>query len=200
MGRLTNLNPAAPIADADLPASIARDAEFIAADTAHVNATDPHLQYPTQARGDARYVRKYSQYFRAAPSISQEIPQDIVTKINFDTITHNVGNQYSSVNNRLLALESEIWRITTNVNFTLPSASRVILFLAKNGGGGTSLKRLQDISCPAGFFAVNITPADTPLLAGEYLEVWARILTIATGKVYGDTNLNACWWEGSRVG
>lgn len=42
MGRLTNLNPTAPIADADLPASIARDAEFIAADTAHATAVDPH--------------------------------------------------------------------------------------------------------------------------------------------------------------
>jgi len=180
MGRLTNLNPADPIA-------------------AHVAATDPHLQYPTQARGDARYVRKYGQYFRAAPSVSQEVAQNVITKINFDTITHNVGNQYSSVNNRLVALETEeTWRITTNINFNLPSTSRVILFLAKNGG--TSLKRLQDISCPAGFFAINITPSDTLLLTGEYLEVWARILTIATGKIYGDINLDACWWEGRRVG
>jgi hypothetical protein len=34
MGRLTNLNPVAPIADADLPQSVARDAEFQAADAA----------------------------------------------------------------------------------------------------------------------------------------------------------------------
>lgn len=45
MGKLTNLNPTAPIADADLPASMARDAEYIAADQAHVNATNPHQQY-----------------------------------------------------------------------------------------------------------------------------------------------------------
>jgi hypothetical protein len=48
MGKLTNLNPPAPIADTDLPASIARDAEYIAADTAHLNALDPHSQYLTQ--------------------------------------------------------------------------------------------------------------------------------------------------------
>ena len=60
MGKLTNLNPPLPIADADLPASIARDAEYIAADAAHVNATDPHLQYPTQARADARYLRFFN--------------------------------------------------------------------------------------------------------------------------------------------
>ncbi|MEG3955249.1 tail fiber domain-containing protein [Microcoleus sp. herbarium2] len=42
MGKLTNLNPVAPIADGDLPASIARDVEYIAADTAHATATDPH--------------------------------------------------------------------------------------------------------------------------------------------------------------
>jgi hypothetical protein len=47
-----------PIADSDLPASIARDAEYLAADKAHIDATDPHLQYPTQERGDARYLRR----------------------------------------------------------------------------------------------------------------------------------------------
>ena len=57
MGKLTNLNPPAPIAETDLPASIARDAEYVAADKLHVDAIDPHLQYPTQARGDARYLR-----------------------------------------------------------------------------------------------------------------------------------------------
>ena len=55
MGRLTNLNPVAPIADADLPASIARDAEYIAADAAHVNTQDPHSQYLNFLRGDTRY-------------------------------------------------------------------------------------------------------------------------------------------------
>jgi len=40
MGKLTNLNPSTPIAEADLPASIARDTEYIAADAAHV--TDFH--------------------------------------------------------------------------------------------------------------------------------------------------------------
>jgi len=49
MGKLTNLNPPTPIADTDLPASIARDAEFIAADTAHLNATDPHPIYPLKS-------------------------------------------------------------------------------------------------------------------------------------------------------
>jgi hypothetical protein len=45
MGKLTNLNPTAPIADADLPASIARDIEYLAADQAHATATNPHPQY-----------------------------------------------------------------------------------------------------------------------------------------------------------
>jgi hypothetical protein len=36
MGKLTNLNPAAPIADADLPGSIARDVEYIVADATHI--------------------------------------------------------------------------------------------------------------------------------------------------------------------
>lgn len=45
MGKLTNLNPPAPIADADLPASIARDTETTAAMAAHVAAQNPHNQY-----------------------------------------------------------------------------------------------------------------------------------------------------------
>jgi hypothetical protein len=49
MGKLTNLNPPAPIADADIPATIARDTETVAAVTAHVSAIDPHPQYLTQS-------------------------------------------------------------------------------------------------------------------------------------------------------
>ena len=45
MGKLTNLNPPAPIADGDLPPPIARDTEFQEADEAHVNALHPHTQY-----------------------------------------------------------------------------------------------------------------------------------------------------------
>lgn len=56
MGKLTNLNPPAQIADADLPTSIASDAEVTAALAAHVNTADTHLQYLTQTSGDARYI------------------------------------------------------------------------------------------------------------------------------------------------
>jgi len=45
MGELINLNPIAPIADADLPASITRDAEYVAALLDHINAFNPHSQY-----------------------------------------------------------------------------------------------------------------------------------------------------------
>lgn len=55
MGKLTNLNPPAAIADADLPASITRDTEYLAGDTAHAQAADPHPQYLSLAEGDARY-------------------------------------------------------------------------------------------------------------------------------------------------
>jgi hypothetical protein len=52
MGKLTNLNPSAPIADADLPASIARDTEFQAADAAHVANANPHQQYKRKDVGE----------------------------------------------------------------------------------------------------------------------------------------------------
>jgi hypothetical protein len=55
MGRLTNLNPPKALSEADIPAIIARDAEVMAAINAHLNESDPHLQYATQARADERY-------------------------------------------------------------------------------------------------------------------------------------------------
>ena len=71
MGKLTNLNPSAPIADSDIPAAIARDSEVTAAINAHVGATDPHLQYATQARADERYgaIKKY--YYSGTTASSQ---------------------------------------------------------------------------------------------------------------------------------
>jgi hypothetical protein len=67
MGKLTNLNPPGPIADSDIPAAIARDNEVTAAIDTHVLAADPHTQYATQARGDARYFRGRSQVHTLDP-------------------------------------------------------------------------------------------------------------------------------------
>ena len=194
MGELINLNSPKAITDADIPAAIARDSEVTAAINGHLAATDPHLQYPTQARGDMRYLRKYDHFFRAAPSVSQNIIANTPTKIFFDSVTSNVGNQFA--NSRLTSLGAESWRITTNIECELPTTGRVILQLYKNGG---FTKQIMDITCPAGFFGLNITPSDAALLAGDYLEIYALFL-IGGGKIYGDANLNVCWWEGSRVG
>jgi hypothetical protein len=51
MGRLTNLNPPAPIADEDLPSTIARDGEVKNVMDGHLAAIHPHLQYLLQAEG-----------------------------------------------------------------------------------------------------------------------------------------------------
>jgi hypothetical protein len=45
------------LVDSDIPASIARDTEVIAAIAAHEGAADPHPQYLTQTEGDSRYVQ-----------------------------------------------------------------------------------------------------------------------------------------------
>jgi hypothetical protein len=55
-----------PVTEQSIPPEIARDSEFIAADAAHVKATDPHLQYATQSRGDARYRQKDTQIFTSS--------------------------------------------------------------------------------------------------------------------------------------
>jgi hypothetical protein len=186
-----------PITELQIPSLIARDTEFQAADAAHIAAQDPHLQYATQARGDARYARQYNQYFRAAPSVSQPLSQNVVTKINFDTVTSNVGSQYSAINHRIIAVETEVWRITTAIEFNLPTSSRVLLWLSKNGGN--TLVQLLDATI-AGFYGQAITPGEILLLPTDYLEVWTRIYNISTGSIYGDPTLRTCWWEGRRVG
>lgn len=56
MGKLTNLNPPKALTESDLPGTMSTDAEVTAALAAHLAAADPHLQYPTQSRGDARYI------------------------------------------------------------------------------------------------------------------------------------------------
>jgi len=60
---LTHIIPAAQIDPA-----IATDAEYLAADKAHIDAADPHLQYPTQARGDARYLRYFNSFEEYIPA------------------------------------------------------------------------------------------------------------------------------------
>jgi hypothetical protein len=57
MGKLTNLNPSKALTEGDMPPGMATDTETAAAIAAHLAATDPHLQYATQLRGDARYLR-----------------------------------------------------------------------------------------------------------------------------------------------
>lgn len=61
MGDLIDLNSI--ISASRIDPAVTLDTEYIAADTAHINATDPHLQYATQARGDARYRQLNTQTF-----------------------------------------------------------------------------------------------------------------------------------------
>lgn len=55
------------IADSDIPAPIARDTEYIAADASHLAATDPHIQYLLQSEGDTRYRQTATALYTAQP-------------------------------------------------------------------------------------------------------------------------------------
>jgi hypothetical protein len=57
---ITNLSSFVP--ESEIDPAVARDTEFQTADQAHINAVDPHLQYATQARGDARYLRYFNSF------------------------------------------------------------------------------------------------------------------------------------------
>ena len=193
MGKLTNLNPSKALTEEDMPSTMATDAETTGAINAHLAAADPHLQYPTQARGDARYFRKYAQSFKVANNSSQTLTTGTGNKILFPSISSNVGSQFA--NSRLTALETEVWQISTYI--TLEMTGRIVLYLAKNG---VLFKKLADQLANNGFSAQTITPLPVaPLVAGDFLEIYA--LAFATNsKVYGDTNLDSSLWEGYRVG
>jgi hypothetical protein len=167
MGELINLNPSTPLADADIPGNIARDSETAAALTAHLAAPDPHLQYATQARGDARYVRKYDQRFKCAPSVSQPLPSSQLTKI-IGTEILDIGNQFA--NGRLTALENETWEIKTYITFELPATGRIILYVYKNG---SPFERLADVT--SNFFFGTRASCTVDLVAGQFIEIWAII-------------------------
>jgi hypothetical protein len=89
MGELINLNPRTPIADADIPGGIARDAEVAAAMNAHLEQPHPHLQYPTQAAADARYFRGRSQIHTLDPPT---IGSGELYKIFFTFVGANLGD------------------------------------------------------------------------------------------------------------
>jgi hypothetical protein len=89
MGELINLNPPTPIADSDIPGGIARDIEVTAAINAHLAATDPHTQYPTQAEADARYFRGRSQLHTLNPP---NLAAGELYKIFFNFVGANVGD------------------------------------------------------------------------------------------------------------
>ncbi len=152
----------------------------------------PHLQYATQARGDARYHRKYAQTFKAAPNTSQTLTVNTAVKILFPFISSNVGSQFA--NSRLTALEAESWQISTFL--TLEMTGRIVLSLFKNG---IFFRKLSDQIANNGFSGQLITPLPVALVAGDFLELYA--LAFGTNsKVYGDVNLDSTLWEGYRVG
>ena len=63
MGKLTNLNPPAPIGDSDIPAAISRDSEVSNLFAAHREEADPHPQYLLPSEGDSRYQLRSTTYF-----------------------------------------------------------------------------------------------------------------------------------------
>ncbi|MGB7712005.1 MAG: hypothetical protein WBL95_21135 [Microcoleus sp.] len=69
MGELINLTSSMPLTDADIPATIARDTETVAAIATHAANVDPHPIYLTQVEGNALYPQlKRAFYTLITPS------------------------------------------------------------------------------------------------------------------------------------
>lgn len=81
MGKLTNLNPPAAIADSDIPAPIARDTEVSAALAAHIPG-HPHPQYLTLLEGDGRYRTFTGQEFDTGTKVLGKSNGSIFSETN----------------------------------------------------------------------------------------------------------------------
>jgi hypothetical protein len=202
MGKLTNLNPSKPLTEADMPPGMATDTELTAAEAAltaaqaaHLAAVDPHLQYATQARGDARYERLFASAFRATPTIGvfQTLPNNIETKISLNNEIEDTLNQYNAGLSRLTAIEAEMWRLAVNISFSLPTSGRLYLEFRKNNTAAPGL-RLLDLTPNSGVFSMLIT-SFISLGAGDYLELFCNIAAanaVVAANFYSH-------WSGQRV-
>jgi hypothetical protein len=138
MGKLTNLNPSKPIADADLPPSITRDTEYQQGDAAHAGATDPHLQYANQARGDARYFRGRSQLHTLDPP---SLAANELYKIFFTFVGAKVGDAALVVPVNVNMFTFALWPFILTA--CVESADTVAVYLRNDHVGAIDLGSFQ---------------------------------------------------------
>jgi hypothetical protein len=102
MGTNLDFNPET-ITVSMLPTEVALDAEYIAADKAHVDAIDPHLQYATQARADERYGLIKKIVFTGTTPATQGSVLGFGTNLNSSKIIAVAGSVAHSSNGSICA-------------------------------------------------------------------------------------------------
>lgn len=135
--------------------------------------------------------------FRAAASTSQTVPNATATKINLTSEVNDSNNQYDPTLSRLTAITTEVWRINLYITFNLASATRVIMYVYKNGAEANGGLRVLDNPTTAGFFAQTISIPEMSLIAGDYLEVFCYLTP--SQAVFGSASLLETYWFGKRI-
>jgi hypothetical protein len=161
MGKLTNLNPPAPIADGDLPASIARDLEITAALDAHIATPNPHpgTQQTTggllSTTGTAQPLATPAASSRVGWGISDGNP--FIFWINqfapvggkiFDIILDKLGNVYARRLNDSYSPGSsqDFLGIDAQGNIELSKNLKINGFLKFGSGSGIKLTTLSGVT------------------------------------------------------
>jgi len=147
------------------------------------------------ANGGSGIATAYT--FRAAASVVQAIPNATATKIVLNSEINDSNNQYNPSLSRLTAVTTETWRLVVYITFNCASATRILLYVFKNGLEVPAQSRICDVPSNAGFFALSIPILEFPLLAGDYLEVFAYCSPSANTSA--DANLTSVFWSGKRI-
>lgn len=127
-----------PITEQQIPPPIARDEEFQAADNAHLAATDPHLQYATQARGDARYFRGRSQIYTLDPP---SLPAGELHKVFVTFAGANLGDACVVVPINVNMFTFALWPFT--LAGVVESTNNIGVYLRNDFSGPLDLASFQ---------------------------------------------------------
>lgn len=201
------------IADADLPATIARDSEVTAAVSAHEAASDPHAQYLTQTEGDARY--RQSSVALVDADIPAAIARDAEVAAAYSPVGHThagggndprlttivkAANQTTSgtaimnVSDLVFAVgANETWRFEFTVDVSTVTGTAPTLnfsFLIPAGGVSFRAKRRQMTTATAETVSV-VTAGSTGFGAGAVVANTRHTFegTIVNGATAGNVQL-----------
>lgn len=130
-----------------------------------VDESAPADSFNIDEEGNAIYANRSS--FWATQSSAQTIPDEVATKVEFDTVQSNIGSDYSSANHRYTADATAVYLFSVSVSFSTTTGSAIHISLYKNGSSlqKARLSKSENATGAAVVFVV-------PLTKNDYIEAY----------------------------